>query len=159
TGVLTDEVVSVNGTATFDTRDVDTAKTITVTDFVLTGENAANYRLTTTSANTTGDIIVRDIVVFAENSTKIFGESDPMFTYTHTPKLITGDAFAGALSRQPGENAGQYAITQRDQSAWTNYAITFVPASFVITSGSIPGITFPDGSFIYDGTPRPLSIQ
>ncbi len=44
---------------------------------------------------------------------KVFGDSDPVLTFAHAG-AVAGEtpAFAGALSREEGENAGEYAIEQ-----------------------------------------------
>src|SRR5690606_34910511 len=38
---------------------------------------------------------------------KVYGDLDPAYTYT-APALQFGDVFAGALSRETGENVGSY---------------------------------------------------
>ena len=56
--------------------------------------------------------------------------------------LVAGDSVSGALGRDPGEAAGQYAITQGTLAAGPNYSITFengvltiAPAPQAATSG------------------------
>ena len=49
----------VGGTATFDNKNVGTAKTVTVTGITLSGADAGNYTLNST-ATTTADITARD---------------------------------------------------------------------------------------------------
>jgi len=51
--------------------------------------------------------------------------------------LLTGDAFSGELSRQPGETMGTYAILQGLPALPDYYQITFVGANFTITAGMI----------------------
>ncbi|HOM67968.1 MAG TPA: MBG domain-containing protein, partial [Brevefilum fermentans] len=60
----------------------------------------------------------------------VYGEEDPEFTYTASdPSVI----LTGKLGREPGENAGIYAITIGTLSAGEQYAINFVSADFTIT--------------------------
>ena len=71
--------------------------------------------------------------VIANNGTKIYGEVDPVLTFT-TTGFVNGDTPGGALSRVAGETvAGSpYAILQ-GTLANTNYTITYTGADFVIT--------------------------
>ena len=68
--------------------------------------------------------------------TKVYGEDDPVFTYSAIG-LANGDTaadvFSGALSREAGEDAGDYSITQGTLAANDNYALTFESNPFVIT--------------------------
>jgi hypothetical protein len=73
--------------------------------------------------------------VTADANTKIYGDSNPVLTYTHGA-LYNGDTdsvFTGSLGRASGEDVGTYAITQGSLSAGTNYNILFTGANFTIT--------------------------
>src|SRR4030095_8134467 len=94
----------------------------------------SNYNIVFTGANLT--ITARDLTVTADAKSKIYGDSDPVFTYTHGT-LYNGDTnsvFTGSLSRAPGENVGTYAITQGTLSAGPNYNILFTGANLTITT-------------------------
>jgi hypothetical protein len=111
--------------------------------------DAGSYTVTATldapySGNATGTLVVtpRGVAVTADAKTKVYGEADPALTYTFDPPLVVGDAFSGALARDPGENVGDYAITQGDLSAGGNYALSFVGAYFSITPAT-QILTFP----------------
>ena len=72
--------------------------------------------------------------VTAHALSKTYGQSDPALTYTYSG-LVGGDdasVFSGALTRDSGENARTYAISQGDLSAGGNYAISFTGANFTI---------------------------
>ena len=74
----------------------------------------------------------------AAGQTKTYGAADPALTYQITVgTLVAGDAFAGSLTRAPGEDVGAYAIGQGTLSAGANYNITFVGADFAITAKPI----------------------
>ncbi|RPI91399.1 MAG: VCBS repeat-containing protein [Chloroflexi bacterium] len=88
-----------------------------------------NYAITFVSADFT--ITAKGIIVTADAQSKVFGAADPVFTYTSSESGVT---FTGALSREPGENVGVYAITRGDLSAGSNYAITFVSADLTINA-------------------------
>ena len=73
----------------------------------------SNVLVTVTSssgcvANTNYSLTVnaRGITVTADGKTKVYGASDPALTYSHTPSLVSGDSFSGALSRTTGESVG-----------------------------------------------------
>ena len=95
--------------------------------------------------------------------TKIYGDEDPDFTYTVTG-FVSGDdesVISGALSRDAGENAGDYAITVGTLSAGGNYDITVSSETFVITKAPLKvtadnkekvyGTTDPAFTVTYDG--------
>ncbi len=91
-----------------------------------------NYTITFTGANLT--ITARPLTVTATAATKVYGDADPVFAYTYTGTLVTGDAFTGALARAAGTNVGTYAINSGTLTAGTNYPITFVAANLPITA-------------------------
>jgi len=88
--------------------------------------------VTATPATDTADITTLPITVTADSKTIEFGQANPVFTFTTTPALLSGDAFTGALSRVTGTNPGTYDITIGDLDAGTNYIITFVSAKLTI---------------------------
>ncbi len=78
----------------------------------------------------------RAITVTADVKTKVYGATDPTFTYTITTgSLVLGDAITGALTRAAGTNVGTYQIQQGTLTTVNNpkYAITFVAADLTIT--------------------------
>ncbi|MBK8884713.1 MAG: hypothetical protein IPN67_20880 [Bacteroidales bacterium] len=55
----------------------------------------------------------RSITVRADSQTKVYGRSDPELTYeVVSGSLMGSDTFRGVLSREPGENVGEYSINQ-----------------------------------------------
>ena len=69
--------------------------------------------------------------------TKVFGDSDPSFTFSASPPLEDGDNFTGSLSREMGEDVGTYNITIGTLTAGSNYAISYDGAEFAITPRSV----------------------
>ena len=66
---------------------------------------SSNYSLTFIGATLT--ITPRPVTVTANTLSKVYGDSDPMLTYSITSgSLALGDTFSGALIREAGENAG-----------------------------------------------------
>ncbi|RYY98198.1 MAG: hypothetical protein EOO11_08745 [Chitinophagaceae bacterium] len=74
----------------------------------------------------------RPITLTARDTSKTYGDSDPVFTLTLTGTLVGSDAPSGSLTRDGGEDAGSYPIRQGTYSYGSNYAETFVGASLTI---------------------------
>ena len=76
------------------------------------------------------------LTVVADSVRKDEGEEDPELTYTLTAGAMVGeDSLSGALTRESGEAAGTYAITQGTLAAPSeNYSLTFVEGLFTITT-------------------------
>ena len=92
----------------------------------------SKYLITYAGANFT--ITAKPITVTANASqTKVYGTTDPVFAYTVSPSLVSGDSFTGALTRTVGENVGTYTIAQGTLSAGGNYTITYNGSNFTIT--------------------------
>src|SRR5690349_4204630 len=109
------------GAATTDNTVVAGAASV---NYVLpAGTNAGPYTIQASytpgtgfnASSGTGTLTInkRAIEVTADaGQFKTYGDADPAFTYSVTSgSLASPDAFTGALSRVPGENAGLYAIT------------------------------------------------
>lgn len=137
TGMITGDVLTVaTATGSFTDKNAGTGKTVNITGITLGGKDAGNYNLTTTTASTTADITARLVTVTADaKQSKIIGAADPVLSYSYSPALVTGDSFSGALTRVAGENAGGYAIQQGTLTLGSNYAITFISATFNIYFG------------------------
>ena len=122
-------------TATFSDKNAATAKPIIVTDITISGgADKDNYTLANTTAATTADITARPVTVTADTLNKLFGGLDPALTYQVTlGNVISGDNFSGALTRDPGEDPGTYAIRQGNLTLGFNYNLTFIGANLTIT--------------------------
>ncbi len=98
-----------------------------------------NYKITTVPATFTikekAPIVVptkQAVTITAHNAEKFVGEQDPAFTSTVTG-IANSSAIEYTLSRVPGETVGTYAIQVNvNESAYPNYSITTVPATFTI---------------------------
>lgn len=99
------------------------------------------------------------VTVTANDQTKVFGQSDPELTYRVLPAPVAGDGFSGALVREPGEGVGIYRIMQGTLALGENYELTFEGAELEITPSEGLDTTLPDGSFVYDGTVKSLSVE
>jgi hypothetical protein len=93
----------------------------------------SNYSLTVASTPTFS-ITPKAIAITADaGQTKVYGASDPTFTYTFAPALIGTDAITGTMGRAAGENVGNYSINQGSLSASENYSLSFVANDFTIS--------------------------
>src|SRR5207249_1001585 len=112
------------------------------------GENVGNYAISlgTLSAGSnyslslapaTFEITAKAVTITpTSGQSKIFGAADPTLTYTNSEGLLAA-SFTGALSRNAGENVGNYAITLGTLSAGSNYSLSLAPASFEITAKAV----------------------
>ncbi|MDE0561265.1 MBG domain-containing protein [Algoriphagus sp. NF] len=119
----------------------------------------SNYLINFTSANF---VIAEKVLTITANAgqSKVFGQADPVFTFTATG-FAGGDdenILTGSLSRVAGENVGTYPLQLGSLSAGSNYTINFIPSNFAITRATITGITFTGGSFVFDGSAKSLAI-
>ena len=133
-GVIGGDTVSFSYTAAaFADANVGVGKTVSISGIGLGDAQSGNYSLAATSASTTASITARPITVTTDAKTKVYGAADPALTYQITVgSLIGGDTLSNALSRVAGGNVGSYAI-QQGSLANSNYAITYVPAQFIIS--------------------------
>ncbi|KDN55027.1 hemagglutination activity domain-containing protein [Flavobacterium seoulense] len=96
---------------------------------------SGNYTLTYVTNNFV--ITAKPITVTANASqSKVYGTADPIFTYSVSPALVSGDVFTGALSRAAGNDTGVYPITQGTLNAGTNYSLTYVGSNFTIVKAN-----------------------
>ena len=83
-------------TATFDTKQAGTGKTVTVSGITLSGTDAANYTANAT-ATTTADITPRALVVNATGVDKVY-DGGATATVTFTDDRVSGDVFTIAYT-------------------------------------------------------------
>jgi hypothetical protein len=104
-------------------------------------KNVGTYSVTASSidANYNGGktvnftITPQPVTVTAAAKIKAYGSSDPTLTYVSSG-LLGSDAFAGTLTRTAGEAVGSYNILIGTLSAGSNYSVSYVGASLVITA-------------------------
>lgn len=138
-GIVNNENVTASATSySYNSKDVQTADTITASGITLSGTDSGNYRLKSDTATVSGRITPRGITVTPDSGqSKAYRDEDPVLTYDITTgSLISGDTLQGALSRAEGENVGNYEITI-GTLANPNYSITLTPGvTFAITRGT-----------------------
>ncbi|MEI7841229.1 MAG: MBG domain-containing protein, partial [Methylococcaceae bacterium] len=132
-----DNVILSNSVADFADKNAGTAKPIAVSGITVDGTDAGNYTFNT-SAETSADITPAPLTVAADAQTKIYGDADPVFSYTATGFKLTDNesVLIGSLTRAEGETVASYAISG-DFFVNPNYAITFTPANLAITPAAL----------------------
>ena len=137
-GKLSDDILTVSVTGTFDNKNVGTGKTVTISGLTLGGASVGNYQLATSGqqTSTTADITAKTLTITATAKSKTYGSADPALTYTSNG-LIGSDNITGALSRDSGENVGSYAIKQGTLSAGNNYSISYTGANLTINKKTL----------------------
>ncbi len=84
----------------------------------------SNYSITYNPGTMT--ITARPITVNADDQSKVYGDEDPILSYTVVSgSLVFSDAFSGALTRDAGEDAGKYDIVQGTLALNNNYVLSF----------------------------------
>ncbi|MCH7410708.1 Ig-like domain-containing protein [Belliella sp. DSM 111904] len=117
----------------------------------ITGDNFTSLVLTADLTITPAVLEINPTL----NQGKVYGESDPMLTFTATG-FGSGDDEAiltGSIVRVAGEHVGSYAITQGSLDAGANYSILFNEVDFHITQAQLT-ITAADQTKVY-GTANP----
>ncbi|MFO7924947.1 MAG: MBG domain-containing protein [Bacteroidales bacterium] len=98
----------------------------------------SNYNLVMTVTPATFEISPLAVTVTADAKTKTYGDTDPALTFTSAPAVgsILDNAevisFTGELSRDAGEDVGDYPITQGTLNN-TNYSISYTGANLTIS--------------------------
>ena len=88
--------------------------------------------------NGTLTVSKRPVTVTADAQTKVYGQTDPTFTYQITSgNLVNGDTFSGALTRAAGQDVGSYAILQDTLTLGGNYNLSFVSHDLTITPATL----------------------
>ena len=73
------------------------------------------------------------VTVTAENKTKKYGETDPQLT-AKVKGNFNNDKIDYSLSRDAGENVGDYTINVKGEANQGNYSVTYQPATLTITA-------------------------
>ena len=118
-----------SGNATVTARNAGTHNmNLKPEDFTNINPNFANVNFVIKDGALT--ITPKPVTVTADNKSKIYGDADPVLTYT-TEGLAGSDYIVATLRREAGTNVGDYVITATAQ-ANRNYTITTVPGTLTI---------------------------
>ncbi|MBE6019009.1 MAG: hypothetical protein E7230_01525 [Clostridiales bacterium] len=135
-------------------NDVKNVGTVTVT---ITAVENGNY---TGSFTRTYKITPAPITIKADDKTKVYGQADPELTVSIVSGQLYGDdEITYDISREAGENVGQYTIELKDGTNFIlkalkltkgNYEVTFENGTLTITPAPLT-ITTPSASRRYNG--------
>jgi gliding motility-associated-like protein len=125
----------------------------------ITAQQAGNNNFTAgTNVLQLFTVGAKSIIVTADAKSKTYGAADPALTYAITTGTLVGtDAFTGALTRATGETVNTYAISQGNLALNANYALTFVPANFIITT-KVLTVTANNQSKVYGSANPALTL-
>lgn len=136
-GLVNNDAVNITGTASYDDAFAGLGKTVTATNFVLTGAQKDNYTLTTTTVSTTGTIFKQELVVTADNKSRYQGTPNPVFSVQYNG-FVNGESQAG-LSTLPLASTtantqsvpGQYPIIPAGGIA-QNYTFNYIAGTLEV---------------------------
>jgi len=149
--VGSDDVSFGSGSGTVASKNVGSQSITSFGTLALNGADAGNYTLSGASGSV--NITAKAITVTADaGQSKVYGQSDPTFTYTSSPSLESGDSFSGALSRAAGSSVGTYAYTLGTLSAGSNYTLSLAAGTFAITAKAITVTPDAGQSKVYGAT-------
>jgi hypothetical protein len=92
-----DDVSLTGGTATFANKNVGTNKTVNGTGFVLSGADAPNYSLASSSLVTTADITARALTISAAGVNRVY-DATTAATVTLSDDRVSGDVFTDSYT-------------------------------------------------------------
>ena len=126
-----------------------------------------NYTPSETILNGTVTITPFPLVVTAEDKSKVFGEKDPKLTATETSGVEgkekpDNQKIERTMTREAGENVGNYKITASGETTQGNYKVTYKPGTLTITAGSRPedrqlSVTSYNG--VYDANEHTITVN
>ncbi|SEV92763.1 YDG domain-containing protein [Luteibacter sp. 329MFSha] len=154
-GKVGNDAVTAGGTKTFDTKDVGTGKTISVSQIALSGTDAGNYALDNATTSTTGNITARVINL---SGGRIYDQTQVAAAGTLAmSNLVGGETLvlsgAGALG---GKNVGAYAASKTGALA---FALGTLALGDGGNGGKASNYTLVGGTDTYNVTRAPLTVN
>ena len=156
TGKLESDTLSVTATGTFEDENVDTDKTVNITNLTLGGASKDNYTLAAEGqqSTTTASISPKEVTVTIQPKSSAYGAAIVELTATDNG-IVDGDTdvYALATSATSSSPVGTYDITGEGKSA--NYDFTFEngPGAYTITAAPQSATVTMEG-WTYGDTPK-----
>ena len=147
--VTAPEGATVKYGATEGTYDLNAAPSYTNAGNYTTYYQVTKANYSAVAGSQTVSIASKALAVTADAKTKVYGEADPILTYTSVG-LVGTDAITGALTRTAGNNVGEYDITQGTLSAGTNYTINYTGAKLTVSQLEA-ALSWSNTGFTYNG--------
>ena len=116
----------------------------------------SNY--TAGSASREFTVAKRSLKITADKAGKVYGTDDPALTYSVEGTLVGEDKITGSLSREKGDNTGEYKIGQGSLTAGDNYEVEFVSDKFTITPAEFK-VKASGYSGAYDGKDHGIAVS
>jgi len=156
-----DDVSLVGGTAAFDTKNVGTGKTVTLTGATLEGDDAGNYTLDSVATTTANVTAISLVGAFTVTSTKVYdgNTSANVLTRTIPSGVLSGETvtLVGGTATYIDKNVGTGKTVSLTGATLGgadagNYTLSSVDTTTAdITKKDVSG-TFTVSSKVYDGT-------
>ena len=126
-----------------------------------------NYTPSETILNGTVTITPFPLVVKADDKSKVFGEKDPKLTATETSGVEgkekpDNQKIERTMTREAGENVGNYKITASGETTQGNYTVTYNPGTLTITAGSRPAdrqLSVTSYNGVYDANEHTITVN
>jgi hypothetical protein len=152
--------VACRGTATFDSPDAGTSKTVTVSGLTLTGAQASHYTLSETTATTSAGIVARSVSATVSVAEKRYdGTTAATLTSCAVSDVIAGDSVActGTAAFDSANAGANNAVTvshlELTGTAAANYALAATTATTTgrIVANRPPTVTNPGTQSAFRG--------
>ena len=126
------------------------APTITDVGSVKVSVKAENPNYKTAEAEYTLTVTPATVTVKADNQRKVYGEADPTFTAT-VSGLIGDNTVTYGISRDEGEDVGDYTITPTGDKEQGNYTVEYENGTLTITAAGTLTVAGENYKGVYDG--------
>ena len=147
TGFSTTGLIGSDSISSVTLTSPGTAATANVGSYDISSSNAvfgtgsaSNYDIHYNTLTDGLTITARPITVTADNLARVYGASNPAFTWQVTSgSLVNGDTPSGALatSATASSNVGAYGLAQGTFGLGANYALTFLPGTLTVDPATL----------------------
>ena len=127
--------------AAFADANVGTGKPVLVSGITLSGVDGGNYTVTNT-ASATADITLAAVTVTADDKSRAYGATNPVFTAQYSGFVRSEDAatvtgiLSGSTTAQTNSPVGTYPISVWGQSA-PNYTLEYVGGTLTVEPATL----------------------
>jgi len=140
------------------TTNLDQYKDVTETTIKVRVTNA-NYDLNPVELEGTVKITPKPVTVTANSDSKTYGAVDPEFTATVVGTLGT-DKVTYSLSREAGEDVGEYLITASGDVAQGNYSVRYNPGTLtIVASDREKAVEVASYNGVYDAKKHTIEVK
>ena len=147
-GVVSGDDVTATATCSFEDANVGSGKAITASNITLTGDDAGEYVLRYTTAETyAGEITPRTVTIIADDKTAKRGEDMPVLTYTANG-FIGGDTMTSEPELRCDADmtvAGTYEIIVSGGSASSNYTLDYREGTLTVNNRWLVTVKYENG--------------